>query len=188
MRKILVQEFMSLDGMMSDPHDEMRWVLELFNQEMEQEISRQQAQVDTMIFGKKTYEIMANYWPHADPEEESQNTIDHMNQTQKIVLSHSLKQADWQNTSLWHSLDLEKIMELKNQAGKNIAIIGSAEIVRCFADQGLIDEYQLTLHPVILGEGKPLFRNWGLSPQDLKLVHSKSLSNGVVVLYYQPKK
>lgn len=91
---------MTLDGFMSDPKDEMEWVLSIFNEEMGREINAQQNRVDTMLFGRVTYEIMAPYWPNADPNTEDQKVIDHMNNTPKIVFSKTLQKAEWSNSQV----------------------------------------------------------------------------------------
>jgi dihydrofolate reductase len=105
----------------------------------------------------------------------------------KIVFSHALKSVEWKNSLLLKEINPEEIIKMKQEPGKNILVIGSASIVQQLTNLGLIDEYHLLLHPVVLGSGKPLFKDIG-QKHDLKLLEAKPLSNGVVMLRYAPEK
>ncbi len=185
MRKVIVSEFLTLDGMMSDPKDEMEWVLNTFNEEMGQEIRAQQQETETILLGRITYEIMASYWPTADPATEDPKMIEHMNNTPKIVFSKTLQKTVWSNTKVMHTISTEEINKMKLQPGKNIVVIGSASVAQTLTNLGLVDEYQLLLHPVVLGSGKFLFANLQ-ERRKLRLLEHKILSNGVLSLRYAP--
>lgn len=184
MRKVIVSEFMTLDGLMADPANEMKWVLDTFNEEMGREIADQQHIVDTMLFGRMTYEIMASYWPTAAAKKEDPAVTAYMNNTAKIVFSKTLAKTIWDHSTLYNEIVPAKVRQLKQQPGKNMAIIGSASIARKFIELGLVDEYRLLVHPVVLGKGKPLFRSVS-AVQKLTLTRSEAFRNGVVCLYYQ---
>lgn len=188
MRKIIASTFISLDGMMSGINDDQSWITDIFNDEMDQVISEQQAETDAMIIGERSYDILSSFWSTATPDSgEPQETIDHMNNVKKIVFSKDLENPTWNNTEVVRDINKEEIESWKQQDGKNMTIIGSSSIVQQLTNLGLVDEYRLMLHPVILGEGKPLFANIE-ARHDLALRKSRPLSNGVVVLYYEPKK
>lgn len=177
MRKVIASTFVTLDNLMVGPNEDMR-----------KEISDQQSTVDTLLLGRVTYQMFADYWPTKTTDDEP--AADHMNNTPKIVFSKTLENAlwgKWNNARVVKDNIAEEIQKLKQQPGKDMAIIGSASIVQTFTNLGLIDEYRLLVHPVILGSGKPLFKNIK-DRVNLKLVKTKTFKNGVVVLYYQPDK
>lgn len=186
MRKIIASTFISLDGIMSRYDDNMDWVVDNFSEQLGEEITRQQNETDTMLIGEKSYHILSSFWPHATTEMEDQATIDHMNNTKKIVFSSTLVDPTWNNTEVKRSIDKEEILELKKQDGKSMTIIGSASIVQQLTSLGLIDEYWLYVHPVILGEGKRLFDNIE-GEHKLELFRTRQLDSGVVVLNYRTK-
>lgn len=189
MRKIIVSEFVTLDGLMSDPKDEMDWVLGIFNEEVGKYEDDLYDCADTLILGRVTYKIFESYWPHAasnpnTPKGEIE-MAHKINNIKKVVFSKTLDSVEWKNTELSREIIPEEILKMKEQRGRDILIVGSANIVQQLTNLGLIDEYQLLVHPVILGSGKPLFKN-SKDRQNLKLVETKSFSSGVVLLRYQP--
>jgi dihydrofolate reductase len=185
MRKVIVTEFVTLDGLMSDPNDQMEWVLSTFDDEMGREIAAQQASVDTMLLGRLTYEIFARYWPTATTETEDPATIAHMNDTAKVVFSRTLDRVAWANARLVRDGIVDEVRRLKALPGKDIAIVGSASIVQQLANHALVEEYQLLVHPVVLGKGKPLFAEIE-DRQHLKLTQADWFKNGVLSLRYEP--
>ncbi len=110
-----------------------------------------------------------------------------LNNSAKIVFSSTLKKADWQNTEVVKELRKDELLKLKQQPGKNMMIFGSGTIVEQLTNLGLIDEYQLMVNPVILGKGKPLFKDIK-DRMNMKLVNTKTFSNGVVLVRYRPEK
>jgi dihydrofolate reductase len=103
----------------------------------------------------------------------------------KIVFSRTLETAEWNNATLLHEISPDDIVALKQESGKNVVIYGSASLVQALMDLGLIDEYQLLVHPIVLGSGKRLFRD-GSNTTALRLVETKTFSSGVVLLSYRP--
>lgn len=185
MRKIIVSEFMTVDGLMSDPGDTMDWVNDIFNDEMLKEVSSQQSRVDTLLLGRLTYQIMAEYWRHASPATEDEKMIRYMDDTAKIVFSKTLPAVEWNNSTLVKEINKEEIRNWQSRPGKDMAIIGSASIAQAFINLGLVDEYQFLIHPLMLAKGKPLFENIK-ERHALKPIKTETYKNGVVCLYYQP--
>ncbi|MCZ7385267.1 MAG: dihydrofolate reductase family protein [Candidatus Methanoperedens sp.] len=190
MRKIIVSEFYSLDGLMSDPEDKMEWITGTFNEEMGKYEGGLYDSADTLLLGRTTYKIFEGYWPTAASNPAtSQGDIEmahKMNNITKIVFSHSMEGVEWKNSKLLKEINPEEIVKLKKEKGKNILVIGSASIVQQLTNLGLIDEYHLLVHPVVLGSGKPLFKNIK-DRLSLKLVNAETFKNGVVLLLYQPE-
>jgi dihydrofolate reductase len=176
---------------MSDPEDKMEWVLGSFNDEMGKYESDLYDNADTLLLGRTTYKIWEGYWPTAASNPAtSQGDIEmahKINNITKIVFSHSMKGFEWENSKLLKEINPEEIVKLKKEKGKNILVIGSASIVQQLTNFGLIDEYHLLLHPVVLGSGKPLFKDIR-QKQDLKLLEARAFNNGVVMLRYAPIK
>ena len=191
MRKIIVTEFYTLDGMMSDPKDEMDWVSGTFNDGMGKYEDEVYDGADTLLLGRVTYKIFENYWPRAaeNPATSPGDVkMSHkINAMTKVVFSRTLDGTSWQNSMLLKEIDPKEIAAMKQRPGKNMLVAGSANIVQQFADLGLVDEYHLLLHPVVLGVGKPLFKN-AKQRHNLQLLGSRNFGNGVLLLTYQPIK
>lgn len=189
MRKIIVQEFYSLDGLMSDVEDKQDWVTANFSPDMGAYIDSTYQEADTLFLGAVTYKIMASYWPSAETNpaafEGDAEFASTMNTIQKIVFSKAALTPEWSNTNFRPAINADDIRKLKAASGKNMLIIGSASVVQQFTNLDLIDEYHLLLHPVVLGEGVPLFKDIQRR-RTLKLLEAKTFENGVVLLRYQP--
>lgn len=181
MRKVIAAEFLSLDGVMESPD---QWHFPYFNDEMGQAIGEGFATSDALLMGRVNYEEWAAFWPRQDPEE---NPIAaQMNGLRKYVVSTTLEEPlEWNNSTLIKENVAEEIAELKRQPGKNITISGSAALVRSLLRDGLLDELQIMIHPVIVGSGKRLFEDGG-DLKRLELVDSKTTSTGVLILTYRP--
>ncbi len=142
--------------------------------------------MDTILLGRVTYEIMANAWPNST--EETSPGADKMNNTPKVIFSRTLDRAAWgkyNNARVVKDHVAEEVTRLKQQPGKDIVIYGSANLVQGLTQLGLIDEYQLLVHPLVMGAGKRLWGDSG-QPVNLKLLRTQTFKNGVVVLYYAP--
>jgi len=190
MRKIIATEFYTLDGLMSDPQDQMEWVTAAFSEDLGKYEDDLYNQSDTLILGRVTYKIFEGYWPTAgdnpstpEGEKEMANKI---NTATKIVFSKTLKEITWKNSIIMNEINSEEIKKLKKKNGKDMLIVGSATIVQQFTNLGLIDEYHFMVHPVILHEGKPLCNNIN-EMRSLKLISTRTFSNGVVGLFYETK-
>ena len=182
MRKIIVSNYVSLDGFIAGPDGEIDWFI--WDEEMAKYSRDLLYSIDTLLFGRVTYELMAGYWPTASPPSEDQAIIDAMNSLPKIVFSRTLARADWTNTTLVKEINKEEILKMKQQPGMDMVIFGSGSIVSTFAQLGLIDEYRIIVNPVVLGRGKPLFKDIR-DRINLRLLKTKAFSsNGNVILYY----
>ena len=189
MRKIITTMWVSLDGFIAGPNDEMDWIGELYDEAMGVYEHNFVSSADTLLLGRVTYQSFAGSWPHVPdsptaPEEEKAYAR-LINAMQKIVFSRTLESADWNNSQLLREVIPADIERLKQEPGRDIIIYGSASLVHTFTNLGLIDEYQLLVHPVILGSGKPLFQDIK-DKVKLKLVNSTTNPSGVIVLSYQP--
>jgi dihydrofolate reductase len=141
--------------------------------------------VDTLLFGRVTYELMANYWPTPVAKKDDPIVAEKMNTLPKIVFSRTLDKAEWQNTRLVKDNIEEEIKKMKKQPGKDMAILGSGSIVSGLAPLGLIDEYRIMVNPVVLGSGTSLFK--GIKDRlDMKLLRTRTFRSGNVLLYYEP--
>ena len=181
MRRVIVSEFVSLDGVMEAPD---QWHFPYWSDEMGQEIAAAMGQADAMLMGRVLYEEWADFWPQQDPEENP--VAGFMNGVRKYVVSTTLEEPlGWNNSTLIGENVAEEIAELKRQTGGDISISGSGSLVRSLLRDGLIDELRLMVHPVVVGRGKRLFEEGG-EQIALELVDSKIFSTGVVYLTYRP--
>ena len=190
MRKIVLTEWMSLDGYTADRDNEMAFVGESFDEEMGQYESNIMTTGDTLLLGRLTYESFAGSWPHVPDNPNSSDAEKEyargLNAMRKVVVSKSLESADWSGSEIVRSIDPDFFRALKQQDGKDILIYGSASIVQQLTNLGLIDEYQLLVHPILLGGGKALFANV-TDVQRLQLASAKPFKSGVVLLTYHPR-
>lgn len=185
MRKLVLFAHMSLDGFAGDKNGGLGFLS--YNEELQQYAEELIKTVGAPVYGRNTYHLMAGYWPSVlnNPDEES-HSLAHARWVQeipKIVFSTTLPSADWNNTTLIKDNIVEEVNKLKQQPGKDLVIFGSPGLARSFMHLGLIDEYKLTLHPVLLGEGISLF-DASTPMSKLKLLDSKTLGSGVVTLHY----
>ncbi len=177
MRRVLVSNLMSLDGFFEGANKELDWFSP--DEEFFEYARGMLRSVDTILFGRSTYQHMAAYWPFAPAEE----IADKMNGLPKVVFSNSLDTAVWSNTRLVRGDAAEEVAKLKRAAGGDMLILGSAALASSLLQAGLIDEYRVILAPILIGAGTP-FGHF----QDrlkLKLSRAQTLGSGVVVLYYQ---
>jgi dihydrofolate reductase len=188
MRKIIATEFYSLDGLMSDPNDTMEWVRNSFDPELGQYEDELYDHADTLLLGRVTYKIFESYWPNAatnpDTPEGDIEMARKINDMTKIVFSKSLRNVDWKHSKIINEINPKEIMRMKQSPGKNILIVGSASIVQQLTNLGLIDEYHIVLHPVVLSRGKPLFNNIEHQVK-LKLLETRTFQNGAMLACYQ---
>jgi len=184
MRKIIVSNFVSLDGYIEGPNKELDW--HLVDREFLDYAEDMLNSVDTILFGRVTYEMMAAYWSRSEVKKDDPIIAGKMNSLPKIVFSKTLDSVEWENSILVKENIKETVLKLKEQPGKDIVILGSGSIVSAFTQMGIIDEYRIIVNPVILGAGKLQFTPGSLDKKTLKLTDVKKLGSGLVFLYYQP--
>jgi dihydrofolate reductase len=193
MRKVVVSEFVSLDGVMEAPD---KWHFPFFNEEAGKYKFDELFASDALLLGRVTYEGFAAAWPSRSNGEgftdsstmdDEKAFADMMNSLPKYVFSTTLEEPlEWNNSTLIEGNVAEEVSRLKQQSGKDILVFGSTELVNTLMQHDLIDEYRLMVFPVVVGSGKRLFRD-GSDTKALRLVDAKPLSSGVVVLTYQPR-
>ena len=179
MRKIVVSEFVSLNGVMEEP----AWTTPYWSDEIAKFKFDELFASDALLLGRVTYEGFAAAWPSRTDEA---GFADRMNNLPKFVVSTTLEKAEWNNSRLIKGNIVAEISDLKQQPGQNILVYGSGALVNTLGQHDLIDEYNLLIYPVVLGKGKRLFEDG--STASLKLVETKTFSSGVVALIYQPAK
>jgi dihydrofolate reductase len=178
-RKVVAVELVSVDGVMGSPEE---WAFSYSNDEMEEANASGMAASDALLLGRVTYEQLAAYWPY---QSGGVPIVDYINSVRKLVVSTTLEEVEWNNSTLIKGNVAEEIARLKRQPGKNITILGSAALVRSLLRDGLLDELGLMVFPVVLGSGKRLFEDGG-DRKDLELVDSKTFGTGVLSLTYRP--
>jgi dihydrofolate reductase len=188
MRKLISFTHISLDGFFTSEKGDISWAHKPHDDtEWGAFVKENASSGGTLLFGRRTYDIMASYWPSPMASQNDPVVAKNMNECHKIVFSRTLEKADWQNTQLLNGNLVEEARKLKQEAKQDMAILGSGSIVSQLADAGLIDEIQLVIDPLVLGKGKPLFS--GLNRRlDLELINSRTFKNSCVVLTYVPAK
>lgn len=187
MRKIVVSEFVSLDGVMEDP----AWTVPFTSDEQVQFKFEELLESDALLLGRVTYEGFAASWPHVTDRAGviplPDGFADRMNNYPKYVVTSTLQQAEWNNSSIVRGNIAEEVAKLKRQPGRNILVLGSCELVEALMRYDLVDEYRIAVFPVIVGRGKRLFQENG-DTKTLKHVSTRTLRSGVTVLTYHPAK
>jgi dihydrofolate reductase len=181
---VIVSNLVSLDGFIAGPQGEIDWFVSMADKEFESYSVELIESVDTMLFGRVTYELMAGYWPTARPPADDQRIIDGMNNTAKVVFSRTLTRVEWSNSRLASGSPADIVAGLKARPGRNIVLYGSGSIVAALADRGLIDDYRIFVAPVILGSGKPQFA--GARTNGLRLAETRTFASGLALLRYAP--
>ncbi len=194
MRKVIVNEFMSLDGVVQAPGGADEdvsggfghggWHLRYFDDLSQQRVLESIVEAGSFLLGRRTYEIFAAYWPNA-PEEE-QVIAEPLNTKPKYVASTMLtKPLAWQNSRLLEGDVAEAVAALKQEDGADLHVIGSTELVQFLIEHDLVDELRLMIDPVVLGGGKRIFRDDG-SLRPLRLVVSEVTTTGAILATYAP--
>lgn len=176
MRKVIESTLVSADGVVGNPP---AWAMEYRDKEVDADALERFLTSDAMLLGRGTYEFFAAIWPSMDGE-----FADRVNGIRKYVFSSRLEKADWNNSTIVRGDVATEVTKLKEQDGGDIAIFGHGRLAQTLLESGLTDELRLSVHPVLAGHGGLLFRDGAKTP--LKLVASKTLGTGVVVLSYQP--
>jgi dihydrofolate reductase len=189
MRNIILFMHISLDGFVAGPNGELDWIS--YDQELEKYAEGVVSTVGSPLYGRVTYQMMESYWPTVltNPSA-TEHDLAHarwLEKVEKIVFSKTLAKVEWNNTRLIKDNIAEEISKLKQQPGKDLVIFGSPSLAQTFMQLDLIDGYRLTINPVILGSGIPLFEEVK-HKSNLKLVESKTLNSGVIAVHYETKR
>ncbi len=195
MKKLVVGTFLTLDGVMQAPGDPQEdteggfkhggWQMPYFDADAGKIMGEQIAATDALLLGRVTYQIFAAFWPTA-PEDDP--IAKKLNSVPKYVVSTTLNKVEWNNSTLIKGNLAEEVAKLKQQPGSGtLSVTGSGKLAQTLMQQDLVDEYDLWVHPIVLGSGKRLFAG-GIAPINLKLVGTKTTGSGIVILTYQPGK
>jgi dihydrofolate reductase len=186
-RRLYVSMLVSLDGFIEGPERELDW-FEDGDPQFEQYCNEMLDSVGVALYGRRSYELMVQYWPNAEANPQSPAGLEFarkMNALPKIVLSRTLQHATWNNTTILRDDVATRLRELKRTAGKPIVAWAGAELVATLAELDLVDEYRLLVQPVVLGSGTPLFQRIA-ARRKLRLARTTQLGRNVAVLCYEP--
>ncbi|NTV25230.1 MAG: dihydrofolate reductase [Chlorobiaceae bacterium] len=183
MRKLSVFNFISLDGCFDGavrgdigwhPHDieSSGYAAEML------------ARHNTLLFGRVTYDMMAGYWSSEEAKRNDPKVADGMNRAEKIVFSRSMQSAAWSNTTVLNEDIADQVRRMKGSEGNDMTILGSGSIVTQFASQDLVDEYQIMIDPVVVGNGRKIFEGIEKTIR-LQLIGTNVFRNGSVILSYR---
>jgi dihydrofolate reductase len=183
MRRLTVFNLVTLDGYFAGQGGDISW--HNVDEEFQELANAASNSGNTLLFGRLTYELMASFWPTEEALKTDPIVAQGMNKAEKTVFSRTLDKVDWNNTRLVKSDMIAEVRRLKQGAGKDLTVLGSGSIVSQLAQEGLIDEYQILLNPVVLGKGKTMFE--GVKDRfRLRLTKTRVFGNGNVLLNYEP--
>ena len=188
MRKIILLTFLTLDGVMQapgGPEEDLSggfkyggWTVPYFDDFAGEVMSEQMKQPFSLLLGRKTFEIFASYWPQHEAAWPGVNDVT------KYVVTKSLKKTSWNNSVIINHEVVEELKKLKNQAGPNLHVFGSGDLIQTLLKNDLVDELWLKIFPITLGKGKRLFET-GVAPAAFKLIETKISPSGVIFANYQ---
>lgn len=179
MKKVILNLAVSLDGFIEGPNGEIDWCI----MEEDMEFDAFLESVDTLFYGRVSYDAWGNYQPEAGATVAEQALWQAIHSKNKFVFSHEQREDD--KATFIHTDIVAKVNELRQQAGKDIWLYGGAKLIKTFIHSGLIDCYKISVHPVVLGSGKPLFEDME-QRLNLKLSGTRVFKSGVVELSYEP--
>jgi dihydrofolate reductase len=185
MGKLSVYNFTSVNGYFKGLNEDVSWAHRIASGEVSDFAAENAQSGAILLFGRKTYEMIASYWPTDAAKKNAPEVADGMNKAEKIVFSKTLKQVKWNNTRVIKSNIVEEVQKLKETSGKSITILGSGSIVNQLAEKGLIDEFMIMIHPVAIGNGTPFLKDINQNIE-LELTKTKPFKGGIVLLCYQP--
>jgi dihydrofolate reductase len=180
MKKVIFQMSVSIDGYVEGPDREIDW--HIVDDEFNAYAVETLRASDVLIMGRRTYELMAGYWPTASGDDPVKEL---MNGTPKLVFSRTLKRVDWRNSRLATGSVADEVARLKRVPGDGLLWVGGSDLASSFLEQGLMDELRIVLTPILLGAGKTVF-DAIKKRYPLKLLSTKSFKSGNVVLTYEP--
>ena len=181
MRKVFLFMMTTLDGYFEGPDHDISWH-NAGNEEFAKFANDQLDETDTLIFGRRTYELMAGFWPSEETMKAEPETATRMNSLHKVAFSRSPMHTNWQNTESSTNV-VQKMQELKNAPGKDIAVLGSSNLGRTLIKEDLLDEVRIMINPVIIGKGTPLFDGTDKVLR-FTLKTSRNFESGNVLLTY----
>jgi dihydrofolate reductase len=186
MRKLVVFNNVSLDGYFVDANGDMSWAHgSARDPEWNAFVEGNASGGGELLFGRKTYDLMASFWPTPMAAQMNPIVAERMNKMPKVVFSRTLDKATWSNTKLVKGDIAAEVRKMKNAPGNGMTLMGSGSIVSQLTQAGLVDEYQFVINPIVLGRGRTMFE--GLEKKlPMKLTKTRAFANGNVVLCYEP--
>ncbi len=194
MSRIVVDSFLTLDGVMQAPGgpDEDReggfphggWQVPLFDEQVGEFVGQGIEHTEGLLLGRTTYEIFAEHWPNVPEDNPDAGIATVLNALPKYVASRTLTSVQWQNSTLLGADVLAAVAKLREQPGGEIHVIGSGDLIQTLIRHDLVDEYRLIVFPLLLGTGKKLFAD-GTVPTGLELVEARSTPRGAVLCVYR---
>jgi len=184
MGKLSVFNFISLDGYYKDINNGIDW--HQHGQEEGEFSAKNLGQDNILLFGRVTYQMMASWWPTQNAIDTMPDVAKGMNNAEKIVCSNTLQTAEWQNTRIISGDIFTQLAELKKTSAKDITVLGSGSLTTQLAEAGLIDNYQIMIDPVAIGNGTSIFKDMRRQLM-LKLTGTQSFKSGTVLLSYEAK-
>ncbi|MDN3018895.1 dihydrofolate reductase family protein [Paenibacillus sp. BSR1-1] len=177
-RRILLDLAVTLDGFIEGPKGEVDWCI----MDPDMDFHNFLNHIDTIFYGRKSYDLWGQYTPDMEVSDSEKEVWELVHSKEKYVFSKTQKKSE-NNVTFINENIVEEVMKIKNKPGKDIWLYGGASLITTFLNLGLVDEFRLSVHPIILGEGKPLFIDIK-QRVNLKLVETKRFSSGVVQLCY----
>jgi dihydrofolate reductase len=187
MARVIVFENTTLDGYFSDEKGDIRWFKQDDDPEFKAYTEENASGGGTLLLGRKTYELMKSYWPTPAAKKADPDLAQKMNELPKVVFSRTLKDSDaeWENVTIAEEGVAETVRKLKEEKGPDMTVLGSGSVVSQLTDEGLVDEYQFVVNPIVLGQGKtPFDETRDKAP--MKLTRTRAFKNGKVLLCYEP--
>jgi dihydrofolate reductase len=185
LRKLIVFNSVTADGYFTDKNNDMSWAHRQGDPEWNDFVAENAKSGGELVFGRVTYQMMESFWPTPMAAQQFPDVARGMNELPKVVFSKTLDKASWNNTRLIKGDLANEVRKLKAESGDQLVVMGSGTIVSQLAQAGLIDEYQMVLNPIILGEGRTMFE--GVEDKvPLKLTNTRTFKNGNVLLNYEP--
>jgi dihydrofolate reductase len=182
MGNIRMYNFITLNGFFEGPGNDISW--HVHGEEENMYAAEMLRRGDILLFGRITYELMASFWPTEYAIQNDPLVAEGMNKAEKIVFSRTLEKVEWNNTKLIKENITDEIRKIKQLSDRNMTILGSGSIITQFAENGLIDEFQFMVDPIILGDGTSIF-NGIRNSLNLKLTQTRSFKSGIILLCYQ---
>lgn len=190
MKKVILQQFVSIDNFASGLNGEIDFIMSLQGgprEDLDEDSLKFIDSIDTILLGRVTYQMFAGYWPNATVDTDP--IADKLNATPRIVFSRTLEAAPWgkwEDAKIVSGDAAPEVRKLKQEDGKDIVIWGSISLSHSLIKEGLIDEYQLRVVPVLLGEGKSFFPS-DTGTTSMKLLETKTYESGLALMRYQPR-
>lgn len=186
--RLVVTENITLDGVVEQNEQTGEWFSVASGgadtSDVEEALRQMMSEEDAQLHGRKTFEAMRGFWPNQT--EDTTGVTDHLNSVDKYVISTTMGDPEWEKSTVLNGPLIDEVRSLKELPGSNLGVTGSISVCRSLIDAGMVDEYRLLLHPVVVGTGRRLFEGNGIDTRPLQLVESRSFRSGIVLLRYQP--